>query len=235
MRDDIKIIGKSLFLKKTSTLILGDIHIGLESAMNQNGLLIPRFQYEDLKKTTREYIKKTSPKQIVLNGDIKHEFGKITKQEWKQTEEYIKILNKKAKLHLIEGNHDKLLKIITEKLGLELKKYFYTDGFFITHGDELIKNDDYEKAHTVIIGHDHPAISLQEGGRQETYKCFLEGKYEDKNLIMMPSMHEISEGTDILKENIMSPYIKKINDFKVHIVGEKTMEFGKLKDLKKII
>ncbi len=230
--EDLILIGKAVFLKKSKTLILGDTHIGLERAMNQNGFLIPRFQHEDLKKTTLEYIKKTNPEKIILNGDVKHEFGKINKQEWKQTEEYIKLLNEKAELIILEGNHDKLLKIITDKQKILLKDHYVIDSYLITHGDKIIKK---ENIHTIIIGHDHPAISLQEGGRQETYKCFLKGTYEDKTVLVMPSMHELTEGTDILKQKLMSPYIKNINDFEITVVADEPLNFGKLKEIKKLI
>ena len=44
--DDIDIV--DLALKYKDNLILGDIHIGLEECMNKEGILIPRFQLEEI-------------------------------------------------------------------------------------------------------------------------------------------------------------------------------------------
>ena len=126
------------------------------------------------------------------------------------------------------------------------------------HGHELPKQVD-SNIKTIIIGHEHTAISLKEGPRVEKFKCFLKGKWnlenekrkisktklnklteklirlksKKLNLIVMPSFNPIIEGTDITKEQLLSPFLKKtkIKDFKVYIVGDKIYDFGKLRDL----
>ena len=48
----------------------------------------------------------------------------------------------------------------------------------------------------------------------------------------MPSFNLMTEGTDILNETILSPYLKQnLNNFKVYIVGDKVYNFGRIKDL----
>ena len=229
--NNVQLIQKTIFLK-TKTLILGDVHIGLESSMNKNGVLIPRFQFNDLKKETEELLKKLKPKKVVINGDVKHNFGSVSKEEWKQTIEYINLITKYCEIIILEGNHDKLLKIIAEKKEIELKEYYYEEGIYVVHGDKIPKDEEFKKAKTIIIGHEHPSISLRMGTRQETYKCFLKGEYESKELIVMPSMHELSEGTDVLKEKLISPFLKKgVKHFHVYIVDQEPRYFGKVGDL----
>ena len=45
---DIEIIDLCLFLTKSKTLIIPDVHIGYEEALNKQGILIPRTQFNDI-------------------------------------------------------------------------------------------------------------------------------------------------------------------------------------------
>ena len=46
----------------------------------------------------------------------------------------------------------------------------------------------------------------------------------------MPSFNPIIEGTDVLKEALLSPFLKKANikTFETFIVGDKVYNFGKI-------
>ena len=75
---NIKIIDLALYLEKFKTLVIADSHIGYEEALNKQGILVPRFQFKELIQRLEKILKKTKPKTIVVNGDIKHEFGTIS-------------------------------------------------------------------------------------------------------------------------------------------------------------
>ena len=120
------------------------------------------------------------------------------------------------------------------------------DEYLIAHGDETF--DIPENVKTIIIGHEHCAISLKQKNRVERYKCFVSGKImiknKDKkqkyNLIAMPSSNTITEGTDVLDEQLLSPFLQHdLSDFSVFVVGGKNydemFEFGKVKELRKIV
>jgi hypothetical protein len=244
----IEIVDLALFLKKDKILILGDLHIGQEEAMNKEGMLIPRFQHKDLIAKTKKILSSTKPDLIILNGDIKHEFSGISRDEWKKVQEYLDLISKNSKVIIIKGNHDNILEPIATKKGLIVQDYYLHDKIMICHGDKILNNEDLKKSKIIIIGHEHPSIGLQERNRVEKYKCFLKGKYKDekskinseKTLIVMPSMNQLTEGTDVLTERLLSPYLKekngcaKIDSFETWIVeNEETFYFGKLKGLRK--
>lgn len=231
----IEIVDLSLFIKKEKILIIGDLHIGQEEAMNKEGLLIPRFQHKDLVSKTKKILEKTKPSLIILNGDIKHEFSGISRDEWKKVQEYLDLLLKSAKVLIIKGNHDNVLEPIASRKGINLIEYYTDKDIFICHGDKILNNNKLKKSKIIIIGHEHPSIGLQEGNRVEKYKCFLKGKYDNKTLIVVPSISQLSEGTDILSEKMLSPFLKKahINNFEAWIVeNEEVFYFGKLKNLR---
>lgn len=229
----IEIIDLGLWLKKEKILIIGDLHIGFEEHLNQEGILIPRFHFNQLKEKIEKILEKVKPKLIVINGDLKHEFGTISRQEWKNTLQLLDFLKTKSKIFLIKGNHDTILKPLAERAGLKVKNYFKTGDICITHGDKIIK--EVENSKIIIIGHEHPAISLTEGARKEDVKCFLAGKYKKSMLIVMPSFTLLTQGSNILKEKILSPYLKNLDDFDVYAIEDKVYKFGKVKKIKNIL
>ena len=229
----IEIKGKSLWFPKQKILIIADLHLGYEEAMNERGVLAPRTMLAEMKKEISDLLK-LKPKTIIINGDLKHEFGKISRQEWKDANEILDLLAKnKRKIILIKGNHDLILKTIAERKGIETKDFLIMKDICITHGHKIFTECLDKKIKTIIIGHEHPSISLEEGAKKEKYKCFLLGKYNKKNLIAMPSFFTIFEGSDVLREKLLSPYLNErtIKNFRVFAVGDRAYRFGKLKDI----
>ncbi|MDO8627401.1 MAG: phosphoesterase, partial [Candidatus Diapherotrites archaeon] len=110
--------------------------------------------------------------------------------------------------------------------------YLEKEKIVFLHGDSLKFFKEFLKAKTIIIGHDHPAISLREGVKMEKFKCFLKGKYEQKKIIVLPSMNQLSEGSNVLSEKMSSPFLKQnLDNFELWVVGDKTYYFGKIEDL----
>ena len=228
-----KIIGASLIIDAPRILIISDLHLGQEESMRDAGFLFPQNQFKELFQNIKQIMKQTSPKIIVINGDLKHEFRKISRDEWKQISELLLFLKSKAEVILIKGNHDKILEPMAKSTEIKLTDYFFYKDIYICHGDKIPKDTDFKKAKYIIIGHEHPAISLKDGVRVEKYKCFLKGTYEKKTLVVLPAFNPLTEGTDVLKEKLLSPFLdsKKIRNFEVYIYEDKVYYFGKAKDL----
>jgi len=225
-----------LYLPDYNTFILSDVHIGYEESLNRRGVLIPRNNYNDLilrlEKALETIRKKDVIEKIIINGDLIHEFGKVSSKEKELTSKFINFLLTYAEVLLIEGNHDKALKYFITKNVLISDKLVIGE-FLIMHGDKLPSKDSLKNIKTIIVGHEHPSVNIASGSRTEKYKCFLKGKYEHKNLIVMPSCNLFIEGTDILREKILSPFLKKHNilTFEAYIIEDKIYDFGKLKNL----
>lgn len=246
----IEIIDLCLYLKESKTLIIPDLHIGYEEALNKQGIYVPRFQFKDTTERLKAILKNNKLKnknkeieinKIVLIGDVKHEFGTISETEWKQTLAVLDLLEKYTKeIILIKGNHDTILGPIAKKKELKILPYYMLNNILLAHGDKLIENEETKDAKTIIIGHEHPAITLREKAKRETFKCFLVGNYKSKflklskqKLIVMPSFNLVTTGTDILKERLLSPYLTDIDNFEVIVVeNQELFNFGKIKNLK---
>ena len=225
---NIQIIDLAIYLEKEKTLVFGDLHLGYEASLNKKGVLIPKFNFQEMKERLNKIFQSLDIEKIVLNGDIKHDFAKIEEETWRDTLKLIDFLKEKASVILIKGNHDTFTPQIAKKRNLKLEDYIYFKDTCILHGDKILKK--IKPAKILIMGHEHPAISFQ--NRPDKFKCFLKGKYKDKILISMPSFHKLTIGSDIKKEKLLSPFLTQdLNNFEIYIVEDKPYYFGRLKDL----
>jgi len=235
MEPNLKIIDLGLLIKDQNILVLADFHIGYEEELNKQGILVPRFQFKDvIKRLGKIFLKKIKIDKIIINGDLKHEFGRISEQEWRETLRLLDFLAKFCnEIILVKGNHDKILGPIAKKKNIRIVEHYLTKkGVLMVHGHKIPKKELLKKAKTIVIGHEHPAISLREDVRTEKFKCFLKGKYKRKNLVVIPSFCLATEGNDILKEKPLSPFLEQdLRNFEVFIVADKVYDFGKIKNL----
>ncbi|HLC60719.1 MAG TPA: metallophosphoesterase [Candidatus Nanoarchaeia archaeon] len=245
--DNIKVIDLTLYFD--STLIISDVHIGYEEALNKKGIMIPRLQFgEMVQKIEKIFDSVGKVDKIIINGDLKHEFGTISEQEWRNVLKFLDLLARHCnEVILIKGNHDMILGPIARKRNVKVVDYYIMESkndkknkpksrILVIHGDKIPGKDVLQQVSTIIIGHEHPALSLKDGARVETFKCFLKGRYKGKNLIVLPSFNAIVGGTNIMRDKTLSPFLKQnLDDFEVFAVEDKIYDFGKLKNLREKI
>lgn len=236
----IEIIDLALYLSEEKVLVLADLHIGYEDELVKQGILVPKFHFRDLVKRVENIFdtlekRKKKAEVVVINGDLKHEFGRISDEEWRNTLKMLDHISKRCgRIVLVRGNHDTILGPIAEKRNVLLADQFLDGDKMIVHGDKLV--DVPGPVKTLIIGHDHPAVSIHEDLRKEVYKCFLAGKHNRKNLIVQPSLNPLTEGTDVREGKLLSPYLQKdLGNFDIYIVADKVYSFGKLKKTEKAL
>ena len=234
LTNNLDLLDLCLYLKKQKILVLSDVHMGYEEALNKKGILVPRTQLL----ATTERLEKTLPKvkidTLVITGDLKDEFGTISETEWRHTLRLLDLFSKYTqKIVLLRGNHDTVLSPIAQKRNLEVKDTYLVDGILFCHGDTIPVVT--KEADLIVIGHEHPAVSLREGMRTETYKCFLYGDWKGKKLLVMPSFNLLTEGTDILKDEVLSPFLTGgLDTFQCFIVSDKIYDFGTVGKIKRL-
>ncbi len=234
INNNLEVIDLALYLRKENILIISDMHLGYEEALNKQGILIPKFQFKETKERLINILNKIKPEKIILNGDFKHEFGTISDSEWKDALKMLDFLKENCnEIILIRGNHDIILEPIAKKRNLSTRLYYKINNYYICHGDEIPSNLDFNSAKIIIIGHEHSAITIRSKTRAELYKCFLVGKFKKKKLIVIPSFNLVTEGSNVLKEKLLSPFLQQdLNNFDVYVVSDKVYNFGKLKRLR---
>ena len=220
---NIEIRDLGLYCEKEKTLVISDIHIGYEESLHKHGILVPRVYFKEFLSRLEKMLPHVDT--VVINGDLKHEFAGMSSSEWKGSKELFALLEGK-KIILIKGNHDPLLPFVFKNM--EIVPFLKLGNVLIAHGDVILQ----EEANIIIIGHEHCAIGLKEGNRIERYKCFLKGKWKGNILIAMPSCNLAIEGTDVLRNERLSPYLQQnLENFEVFIIFDRVYLFGKVKDL----
>ena len=87
---EFRLIDKSLYFPEEKILVLGDLHIGYEEYLNEQGVFLPRLQFKEIMKDLEKVFKITGRvNEIIVLGDLKHEFGSISCQEWKEVREVL--------------------------------------------------------------------------------------------------------------------------------------------------
>ena len=235
-------ISKSVFFPENGILAIGDLHVGYEQSLIQSGILLPEQQVGEIIKDLQNIINEIKKrnyelKKIIFLGDIKHYFN----YEWKEKFNFDKILDflrdfvKDSDIILIKGNHDKF-----DFSGKEMKNYYFKDGIMFFHGHMSFPQILEERVETWVLGHLHPSVSLSDKSniKREKYKCFLTGKFQNKEIIIVPSFFGIIEGTPINekeyeREGFSVIPNSELRNFEVHAINDdgEIFDFGMVRKL----
>jgi uncharacterized protein len=142
-------------------LVVGDLHIGWEITLAQQGIHVPS-QTSKLADRLLDIIKKSSPTKIVFLGDVKHTVIGAELEEWRDIPEFFeRIVPHVSDIQIIQGNHDGNIEPMTPRQvkiippsGIALwGKY----GLFHGHAwpaPELLGCE------SLIQGHLHPVVAF---------------------------------------------------------------------------
>lgn len=215
--DHIWLMDTALYHVDQHTLILTDLHLGYEEAMRRGGLMLPETHLSELIERIKKIfdtlnVSVEKPlKQLILNGDLRHTFGPLNEGEWRELNAFFEAVTPYAtQIVVIEGNHDPAMNVFGSRFpNIRIAQQHQMGSWLFTHGDQIPSMP--SSIDTLVIGHEHPALSLQDPvtGRQERYKVFLKGAFEEKTLWVLPSCNTLLQGTDLSKEGVLSPFLKE--------------------------
>jgi putative SbcD/Mre11-related phosphoesterase len=193
---------RCLILDEGPTVIIGDLHIGYEKALEGEGIYLPRINTDSIRNSLNRIICAHEPKRIVLLGDIKHDFARPPYECRLEVTKLIRMLSAAAEVIVIKGNHDNFLQNILSDMDMEVLDHADIAGFRLEHGhmDSGVR--------PVIIGHEHPSVRIS-GAMSGSVKlqCFLHS--EEAGVLVIPPFSPFSSGTDLSEESFMSDACKK--------------------------
>jgi len=181
---------RCLVLDDGPTVVLGDLHLGYERALEEEGMYIPRINTNSIRDALNTVVYRYEPKRIVLLGDIKHDFKRTRNEGCDEVRTIMKMLTDATDVIVVKGNHDNYLQNILSGIGMMAVDYVDVCGFRMEHG-----HADSGKR-PVIIGHEHPSVRIA-GAVSSGMKlqCFLHMKKE--GIIVIPPFSPLSLGTDL--------------------------------------
>ncbi|MCD6371147.1 MAG: metallophosphoesterase, partial [Candidatus Aenigmarchaeota archaeon] len=205
---------RAIYIRKIGAIVISDLQIGEELYLaEERGILVPQFQLKEMKEDIKKILKRKKPRKLIINGDLKHEFGEASRQEWREVVEFLDSCKKFVKkIILVRGNHDNYLIPIAKKLGLKVYDPFYLEnGFLFLHGHKRVEFP--KDFHTLIIGHEQPAIVFRRGIDRAKVQVILYGKTKSgKNLICLPAFSPLASGVEVNvlnKEELLSPILRE--------------------------
>ena len=122
------------------------------------------------------------------------------------------------------------------KLQPEFQDFYIEKDIIFIHGHKEFLEIYDKTLNLIVMAHLHPTITLQDKLKikREKYKCFLQGKFKNKQVIILPSFLSITEGVssdEFLEFEIDFLIIPQTELFKFKVFasqppGENALDFG---------
>ena len=224
---------RCLVLDEGPTVVLGDLHLGYERALEQEGMYIPRINTDSIRASLNSILCSYEPERVVLLGDVKHDFKRAGFEEKREVRRVISLLAEAAETVVIKGNHDNYIQNIIADQGILALDHIDIMGFRLEHGhvDSGVR--------PVIIGHEHPSVRIpgSVGGGMKI-QCFVHARND--GVIVLPPFSPFSSGNDLVldKDCVMAPALRSSDFASAEIYGVTDMglmDLGTLKELSDVV
>ncbi len=230
-----------IYISDEDLLIISDIHLGLEEQRARLGIYIPTMITDTIIDYITKPVKELGCKRVILLGDVKHEFGKPSEEEWFSVRKLIKsIKGIGVEPEVIRGNHDNYIIRILNNMDVKLHDpYLLLDKYFFMHG-HIDLEQEFDDSKYVFMGHEHPAITIRDDvNAKHRFKAFLIGVINGRRVAVLPSASPLAYGNpvnEIERDELMSIFLRRygIDEFTPYLieVGEIVKEFPKVKYLR---
>lgn len=194
VNDEVTIYpGGAALLSSENILVVADLHLGCEAALEYEGLSIPRVQTKKIEEYMRRTIEQISPRRLVIAGDLKHNFSRNLVQEWNDVSRFVAHIRELVPLEVVKGNHDNYLAAILSEHGIALRREMMVGGIRIAHG-----HSGSRMSCPTVIGHIHPSIRIRDKvGASVKDSCFL---YSPKSqMLVLPALSIVASGLDVVR------------------------------------
>ncbi len=195
-----------VYLRGSRTLVFADAHLGFEEEMASHGLFLPRIQKKKLLEVLEGVFGLVDVEQVIVAGDIKHQFGQLGRVERRELYEVFDYLSKRVvKVIVVRGNHDNYLPLVLRKYeNIELvEDYVGLNDILVLHGHKDTLPKDIGRYRLIVMGHEHPSLGLRDKlGYLIKYPCFLYGKLKDTTtgVLVLPAVGAYQTGTSVSLE-----------------------------------
>ncbi|MBZ6496046.1 metallophosphoesterase [Natrinema longum] len=179
---------RAVFVPAAETLVLADTHLGKAAASRVDA---PLDDGTDTLERLDRLLADTEPATVVIAGDLLHSFSRIPRGVKDDVGRLVDAVDGAgADLLVTPGNHDTMLEAVFD--GETTAEYALADGeTVVCHGHA--RPD--AAADRYIVGHDHPAISID--GRKRP--CFLYGPATDDgtDVLVLPAFTRLAAGSTV--------------------------------------
>jgi putative SbcD/Mre11-related phosphoesterase len=227
--------GGAALLTDDNVLVVADLHLGCEAALEDEGLSLPRVQTRKLTRYMEDLISEFQPSKVIVAGDLKHNFSRNLNQEWQDVNKFAELLRGLAPLEVVKGNHDNYLGQILRRHGTRLQPLEARQGRVrIVHGHKGSRTNE-----PTLMGHIHPSIRLMDDvGASLKDQCFL---YDpERDILILPALSIVAPGLDVvshLDADTASPLYSDIglsSFIPIVFSGDKALKFPTVGELRRV-
>lgn len=172
------------------TLVIGDLHIGLESHLRKKGFhLVSRT--EDMLDAVMEAAGDDANRLVVI-GDVKDSVPGSTKQEYAEIPDFFEELSHRFDIiDLVRGNHDtEIEEFLPGNVCIHPASGIKIGDVGFIHGHTW-PSEEVMDCKTLVMAHNHPAVMFRDGvGRQTTEPCWFRGSFNASSNERYPALPE---------------------------------------------
>ena len=207
-------------------IAISDLHLGITRDIFMSGISMPS-QVEGLAMRLNKIQKETKIKNLIVNGDFRHNIPTPSFSEKEEIPRFLDLLKYKN-IIIVKGNHDGMIEDVINKG--EVVKQYETKDYCFSHGHRNIETD----KKNIVIGHNHPGIKFRDRfGAIYIQPVWVIGNVRLKSLhklIIMPPFNELSGKVAVNENQFMGPIAKKIKNPKAILLDG--TDLGKIKNVK---
>ncbi len=192
---------RTLSMEEGRTLVVADLHLGYEDALEGDGLHLPRTHTMGLMGELLGAIERQGAERVVVLGDVKHDFHRGRWECRDDVRAVVSMLSESCECVIIRGNHDNYIQSIVKGLDAEVVDGVDIDGHRLEHGHAG------SGSRPLVIGHEHPSVKLFDRvGGFVKIPCFLH--HPDEGVTVLPAFSPMAPGNDLcngLRPDLFSP------------------------------
>ena len=194
----------ALSIRDMGILVVGDLHIGIESHLSSKGFHIPSqtFRMEDELESIAD-----GHDRLVIIGDVKHQVPGSTFQEHREVPRFFEsLLDVFERVDVVRGNHDSGLEpFLPSDVSLHPATGLRIGGVGLVHGHTWPSNE-VMSSDLLVMAHSHPAVQFLDGvGKRTTEPCWLRGTFASMgrylsvpgSVIVVPAMNRALGGSPV--------------------------------------
>ncbi|HVQ01628.1 MAG TPA: metallophosphoesterase [Candidatus Thermoplasmatota archaeon] len=234
----------ALLCKEKLLLIIADLHIGIETELQQNGLQVPS-QTGLMQERVIALIETYEITDLVILGDVKHNIPTASTQERSDVRRFLDALHDRVALHIIPGNHDgNLGRLLSPDITLYSSDGAVLDGIGLVHGHRW-PSEEVMRCDQVAVAHTHPTIMLTDRLGYRTFEpCWLRASCDQKKLqekypaardpivFVLPAFNPLCGGIAVNTDPMLGPFhtLLDIPNALVYLLDGSAL--GKVRDIK---
>lgn len=232
-------------LKADTNLVVGDLHIGVESHLRSKGFHLVSHtsnMYDSLIEAAEDDVNR-----LVVIGDVKDSVPGSTKQEYAEIPEFFERLFERFDIiDVVRGNHDtQIEEFLPSRVKVRPASGLKIGDTGFTHGHTW-PSEDVMDCRTLVMAHNHPAVMFCDGvGRRTTEPCWFRGSFNTtsderypilpERFLVIPAFNRMLGGSpiNVIGENLLGPVLNSglLDLDNAHLYLLDGIDLGKRSDL----